>query len=86
MQVVRWREQTPPISLPEGEARWRGGGNIDATTTPPPEYDGLEGCAALGGVSTRDSPRDLTTIDITSLQETMYRNFFKQPFICSFDN
>ena len=51
-----WREQTPPIAFLEGEARRRGGGTIQATADPPPKYDGLEGWAALGGVSTMGSP------------------------------
>ena len=53
IQVGRWREQTPPISLPEGEARRRGGGTMNATATPPPKQAEHEGYAALGGVSGR---------------------------------
>jgi hypothetical protein len=41
----------------EGEARRQGGGTIQAAKTPPPKYDGREGCAALGGLSTLRSPR-----------------------------
>ena len=50
-----WREQTPPFSLPVGEARRRGGGTIFAAAMPPPEYDGIDGRARpwvglVGGV------------------------------------
>jgi hypothetical protein len=36
--------------------RLKGGGTIYAAVTLPPEYDGLEGCAALGGLSTMGFP------------------------------
>ena len=58
-----WREQSHPFAFEEGEARRRGGGTIYAAAMPPPKYLSLEGCAALGGVTTLSSPRCLNTYD-----------------------
>jgi hypothetical protein len=56
MPLFRRREQTPPIVFRVGEARRRGGGTILAAAAEPPEYEGLVGWAALGGVSTMGYP------------------------------
>ena len=49
--------------LDGGEARRRGGDTIMATSNPPPYYDRLEGCSALGGRITTSSPRCLSTYE-----------------------
>ena len=46
-----------PLLFSSGGGSWRrGGGIMQAAAAPPPEQDVLEGCAALGGVSSLRSP------------------------------
>ena len=84
MQVGRWREQTPPISLPAGEARRRGGGTIYASAKPPPKYDELLGCAALGGRITIRSPRRISTYGNATICEGWGAGVFVLFIVCFF--
>jgi hypothetical protein len=65
MKGLRRRERSDRGNKPNlfafavGEARRRGGGTMEAAAIPTPECEGLEGGAALGGRSTRSSPRCL---------------------------
>jgi hypothetical protein len=45
------------LSFGWGKPGGEGEGQIEAAAKEPPEYEGLVGCAALGGVSGRGSPR-----------------------------
>jgi hypothetical protein len=47
------------LSFERGKPGGEGEGQCQAAVVPPPEYAGLVGCAALGGLSALGSPRCL---------------------------
>jgi hypothetical protein len=60
--------------FPAGEARRRGGGTMEAASMTSPEFAGLVGWAAMGGHSTRGSPRGcIVRVRVVGEMLTIYK-------------